>query len=291
MLFNKIKNFFNTQIQEKKYNRIIKQRIEQIPVIQEMERIKNQKRYLESKSLIPFGYKVYSQTDEDGIIREIFNRIGLTNKIFVEFGIGNGLENNTLTLLFNDWQGLWIDASSTSVRKIRKYFDPIIERGQLKVVQSFITRDNINDLISANTNISSPEIDLLSIDIDGNDYHILEAITCISPRVIVIEYNAKFRPPMLYCMNYNEKHTWEKDDCFGVSLKFLEVNLEKKGYYLVGCNISGVNAFFVRKDLVYDKFLSPFTAENHYEPARYYFSGYCINHIASYKTLATALKE
>ncbi len=287
MLLGKLKKFVNSIIQERAYNFIIKERIKQIPIIQEMERVKESARYQDPKNLIPFGYKIYSQSDEDGIIREIFNRIGVTNKIFVEFGIGNGLENNSLSLLFEDWEGLWIEGSLNQVKKIRKHFAEIISKGKLKIIQSFITKDNINQLISSQ--IKSNEIDLLSVDIDGNDYHVLNAITCVKPRVIVIEYNGKFRPPIMYCMDYNETHTWEKDDCFGVSLKFLEVNLEKKGYYLVGCNLSGVNAFFVRKDLVSDRFLAPFTAENHYEPPRYYFSGYFAGHPATYKTLAKSL--
>ena len=288
MLLSKLRAFANSKTQEIKYNSIIRDRIKQIPIIQEIDRIREHARYQDIKNLIPFGDKVYSQSDEDGIIREIFNRISSTNKIFVEFGIGNGLENNTLSLLFDDWQGLWIDASSHSVKNIRKHFFEVIESKQLTVLESFITRENINDLISSA--IKSTEIDLLSIDIDGNDYHILDAITCVQPRVIVIEYNAKFTPPILYCMAYDETHTWEKDDCHGVSLKFLEVYLDKKGYYLVGCNISGVNAFFVRKDLVGDDFLAPFTAEHHYEPPRYYLSGYFAGHPASYKTLARSLR-
>jgi hypothetical protein len=287
MPLKKLHNFFKPILQDIGYQLTIINRRKQIPIIQEIERLQAKERYQNPKSLIPFGSKIYSQSDEDGIIREIFNRIGTTNKTFVEFGIGNGLENNTLALLFEGWQGLWIDASSKSVNKIRENFNIIIEKEQLKLVQSFITKENINSLIS--NKIKSEEIDLLSVDIDGNDYHIIDAITCVSPRVIVVEYNAKFTPPVLYCMDYNDSHRWEKDDCFGASLKFFEVNLEKKGYYLVGCNLSGANAFFVRKDLVSDQFLSPFTAENHYEPARYYLSGYFAGHPASYKTLATSL--
>ncbi len=287
MPVKKLQAFAKSIYLERVYRSIIRERIKQMPIIQEMDRIRESSRYQDPKSLIPFGYKIYSQTDEDGMIAEIFRRIGSTNKVFVEFGIGNGLENNTISLLFDDWQGLWIEASSRYVKAIRKYFDQIIENGQLKVVQSFITKDNINDLIYAQ--IKDKEIDLLSVDIDGNDYHVLNAITCIRPRVIAIEYNAKFRPPILYCMDYDESYTWEKDDCGGASLKFLEVNLDKKGYCLVGCNISGVNAFFVRKELVDDKFLAPFTAENHYEPPRYYFSGYFAGHRSAYKTLAKSL--
>ena len=287
MPFDKIQQFFKPIIQDIRYQLIIKNRMKQLPVIQEIERLQQQQRYQDPKCLIPFGSKIYSQSDEDGIIREIFNRMGTTNKTFVEFGIGNGLENNTLALLFEGWQGLWIDASSKSIKKIRENFNIILDKKQLKLTQSFITKENINQLISAQ--IKSEEIDLLSVDIDGNDYHVIEAITCVSPRVIVVEYNAKFTPPVLYCMDYNPTHQWDKDDCFGASLKFFEVNLDKKGYALVGCNLSGANAFFVRKDLVNDHFLAPFTAENHYQPARYYLSGYFAGHPASYQTLAKSL--
>ncbi|SDA27876.1 Methyltransferase FkbM domain-containing protein [Nitrosospira sp. Nsp18] len=259
----------------------------QLSIHAEIDRLRGSVRYKIPKSLIPFGGKIYSQNDEDGIIREIFIRIGTTNRIFVEFGIGNGLENNTLALLFDDWQGLWIDASSGSIANIRTHFAEIIQQGKLAVIESFITKANINDLISAN--VKHSEIDLLSIDIDGNDYHVLNAISCIKPRVIVIEYNAKFAPPVLYCMDYAETHIWKGDDCFGVSLKFLEINLDKMGYCLVGCNLSGANAFFVRKELVVDKFLEPFTAENHFEPARYYLSGYASGHRPTYQTLAKSL--
>jgi hypothetical protein len=271
MPLNQLRGFIKSTILDIKYAITIQQRLKQLPVIQEIDRLRQSERYHDPKHLIPFGDKVYSQSDEDGIIREIFNRIGTPTKIFVEFGIGNGLENNTLALLFEDWRGLWIDASSKSIQKIRQEFSSIIQTKQLQVVQSFITKENINTLISSH--IQETEIDLLSVDIYGNDYHILESITCVSPRVIVVEYNAKFTPPILYCMAYNETHSWEKDDCFGVSLKFLEVHLGRKGYCLVGCNLSGANAFFVRNDLISDKFLAPFTAEHHYEPARYYLAG------------------
>ena len=262
-------------------------RSRQLSVRSEIDRLRSDARYAHPRSLIPYGGKIYSQNDEDGIIREIFSRIGATNKVFVEFGIGNGLENNTLALLFDDWQGLWIDASSRSIASITSHFAEIIKSGKLAVAESFITKANINDLIAAH--VKHREIDLLSVDIDGNDFHVLQAISCISPRVIIMEYNAKFSPPLLFCMDYLADHTWVGDDCFGASLKFLEVNLDKMGYSLVGCNLSGANAFFVRKDLVATEFLEPFTAENHFEPARYHLSGYASGHAPSYQTLARSL--
>ncbi len=257
--------------------------IEQLMINEHYDKLRTQSRYHDPKSLIPYGYKVYSQNDEDGIINEIFNRIGTTNKTFVEFGIGDGLENNTHALLFNGWKGLWIDANHKAVKEIQANYYSLIKSDQLTILESFITLENINKLIK--NNIKETNIDLLSVDIDGNDFHILTQINCIKPRVIVTEYNAKFHPPIMYCMNYNGQYSWQGNDCFGASLKFLEVELAKRDYALVGCNLSGANAFFVRSDLLEDKFLSPYTAEKHYEPARYYLSSLESGHPASYKTL------
>ena len=118
----------------------------------------------------------------------------------------------------------------------------------------------------------------------------LEAIKCVNPRVIVIEYNARFFPPVLYCMDYDENHVFRHNDSFGASLKFLEVNLSRKGYCLVGCNITGVNAFFVREDLVSDRFQSPFTAESHYEPSRFYLGNFASGWEQSYEALINSQK-
>lgn len=258
-------------------------------VQEKIEQLKKNPRYDDPRSLMRSGYKVYSQNDEDGIIREIFNRIGTTNQTFVEFGVGKGLQNNTLTLLFDGWRGLWIEASQKNVTKIRKGFRRTIDSGHLSVINSFVTKDNINELISSK--ISDPEIDLLSVDIDGNDVHIVEAITCINPRSVVIEYNSKFPPPIMFCMAYDKSNVWHKDDCFGASLKYLEAVFSDKGYHLVGCNITGLNAFFVRKEFVMDRFLEPYTAENHYEPPRYYLQkgSYNAGHPPSYRTLEKSL--
>ncbi len=243
-------------------------KLEKMMIARSIEDLKKNPRYRDKKHLIPYGYKMYSQHDEDGIIREIFERIGTGNRVFVEFGVGNGLENNTLALLFDRWQGLWIEASKKSVDKIEKGFKNTIACGSLKVVNAFVTRENINALISKN--LDETEIDLLSIDIDGNDFHLFDAIDCIQPRVVVIEYNAKFPPPISYCMTYDENHIWTRDDHFGASLKFLETQFAEKGYCLVGCNLTGSNAFFVRKELVGDNFIQPSSAEFFYEPERDY---------------------
>lgn len=225
-------------------------------------------RLQDDKSLEIYGYKVYSQNDEDGIIEEIFNRIGTANKVFIEFGVQNGLESNTHYLLFKGWKGLWIEGDDNFVCEINKKFNPVIKSGKLKVLNAFITKDNI-DYLFESQHIKG-EIDLLSIDIDGNDYYIFESVTIVKPRVIVIEYNGKIPPDCEWIMPYNEYHIWDCTDKHSASLKSYELLGREKGYQLVGTNINGVNAFFVRKDLVGNQFLEPATAEHLYNPLRLY---------------------
>ena len=214
------------------------------------------------RNIDSFGYKVYSQNDEDGIINEIFKRIGTTDKTFVEFGVQDGLESNCHFLLFNGWRGLWIDGSEENIKKLKEYFKKPISTQQLTAVNAFITVDNINELIGRNG--FNGEIDLLSIDIDGNDYWIWQAIKCIQPRVVVIEYNAKFPPPCEWIMEYNPNHVWDESDKYGASLKSLELLGDNLGYRLIGTNTCGVNAFFVRKELAKDLFPEPPTSEKLY---------------------------
>lgn len=220
------------------------------------------------KCLEQYGYKVFSQNDEDGIIAGIFNRIGMTNKIFIEFGVQNGLECNTHYLLFHDWKGLWIEGSPKYCGEILEKFRTVINSGQLKIANEFIMRENINDIFVDNG--FSGEIDLLSIDIDGNDYHIFEAITSVNPRVVIIEYNAKFPPDCYWVMQYDEKYIWDGSDKQGASLKALNSLAIEKGYQLVGTNYNGVNAFFVRQDLTGDLFQVPCTPEMLYNPPRFW---------------------
>lgn len=192
-----------------------------------------------------FGFKVYSQNDEDGIIEEIFKRIETTNKTFVEFGVENGLESNGHYLLHKGWNGLWIEGDGKAVNEMRQLFKKPIEGKRLAVVNDFITKDNINTLIEEGG--IGGEIDLLSVDIDGNDYWVWEAIKCISPRVVIIEYNGKFPPNFEWVMEYDSNHIWQKDDNQGASLKSLELLGLKLGYQLVGTNVMGINAFFVKE--------------------------------------------
>lgn len=146
---------------------------------QEIARTLSEPKYNDPLRLELYGHKCYSQNDEDGIIQEIFRRIGTTNRIFVEFGVGEGLENNSLFLLKQGWKGLWIDGSPQNAAAINTGFADPIARNQLCFKESFITKDNINELIGG---YFTGEIDMLSVDIDGNDYYVWQAIDVVSPR-------------------------------------------------------------------------------------------------------------
>jgi hypothetical protein len=241
----------------------------QIELLQYWERELAKPRYANPKRLLRYGYKVYSQTDEDGIIQEIFNRIGVTSKTFIEFGVQTGIECNTVKLLIEGWRGLWLDSSGPNVAAIHKHFTSFIKNEQLKVKESLVSAENINNLFKESG--MEGEIDILSIDIDYNDYWVWRAINAVNPRVVVIEYNATLRPPMSLVVPYDPMRVWDGSNFFGASLEALVGLGRTKGYRIVACNFSGANAFFVRDDLCGDHFLEPATAEEHYEPPRYFF--------------------
>jgi len=288
--FRKLRNRLSKKIQKLKHTKQINRNIyimRQIIVNMYNDNLKNDERFQDPKRLIKYGRKMFSQNEEDGIIKEIFNRIGTTNKTFVEFGIGDGLENNTLALLLDGWKGLWMDGSSRSINNINDHFKSVLNNGQLTAIDVYVTKENINTLISSN--IKENEIDLLSIDIDGNDATIFNEISVIKPRVVVIEYTAKFFPPVLFSVDYDANHIWQGDDYVGASLKYLENCFTEKGYKLVGCDLLGANAFFVRDDLVENKFKAPYTAEEHYEPARHHLVGNISGHATTYQSIAKIL--
>lgn len=228
------------------------------------------KKYLDNKRLNRHEFKVFSQSGEDGIIEEIFKRIGETNKIFVEFGVGDGTENNSLYLFLKNWRGYWLDGNLSSINKIKSRYDFLLKPGKLLAQHRFITAENIEMALG---DLGIPkEFDFLSIDIDGNDYWVWQAIVNYSPRVVAIEYNGNLGPEIKWVMKYQPDYVWRGTSYFGASLKSLELLGASKKYKLVGCSFTGTNAFFVREDLIGDSFFTPFTSENHYEPKRLFLS-------------------
>ena len=232
----------------------------------------SQPRYQETLRLVRHGYKVHSQSDEDGIIAEIFQRIGTKNKNFIEFGVEHGIECNSLWLLMQGWSGLWIDGGVKNCRRIEKSHAHFTQSEQLRVENTFITRDNINALLARHFPLPQNEIDLLSIDIDFNDYWVWQAIVDVNPRLVVIEYNASWPPPAAITVPYKPQGRWNGTSYFGASLGALTKLGREKGYSLVGCCLAGTNAFFVRDDLVKNKFFKPGSVKDHYEQPRYFLS-------------------
>jgi hypothetical protein len=250
------------------YTRTFLEKANKLQSYQFVQQLRADPRYADPRRLIHSELAVFSQNGEDGILAEIFRRIGTTSKTFLEFGVGTGMENNSAFLLWQDWSGAWIEGDPESIAKINQTFRKFLEKRQLKILQEFITAENINKLIGRLG--LGGEMDFLCVDIDRNTYQVLEAITAIRPRVICAEYNSVFPAHIDWVVDYDGAKVWDRSNYFGASLKAFERMCDAKGYNLVGCDITGVNAFFVRKDVCADHFVAPFTAENHYEPPRFF---------------------
>jgi len=224
----------------------------------------------DAKRLEPFGFKVYSQNDEDGIIQEIFNRLGITQGRFCDIGVENGLECNSLYLIHKGWRGWWFEGNPGHQGAIQSKFGSLLANGRLQLLVDFITTENINTHL-AKCAPGSGDLDFLSIDIDGNDIYLMEVMN-FSPKVICIEYNAKFPSPVYKTTVYNPGNQWQGTDYMGANLVALNEVADKKGYVLVATNITGANAFFVRKDLVENRFCSNLSPEYLYNPPRYWLT-------------------
>jgi hypothetical protein len=196
-------------------------------------------------------FRVFSQWGEDGILQFLIRNVPIERKIFVEFGVENYVESNTRFLLTNNqWSGLVMDGSEENIAYIRR--DPIYWASNLKAHHAFITRDNINDLLR--TNGISGDIGLLSVDIDGNDYWVWEAIDVVSPRIVACEYSSQFGPTAEITTPYDPafvRSTAHYSKIFyGASISALTALAARKGYSLVASNSVGNNIFFVRNDLL-----------------------------------------
>lgn len=208
---------------------------------------------LVSENLNDYEFKVSSQWGEDGIIQFLVKNILIENKIFVEFGVEKYTESNTRFLLQNnDWQGLLIDGSKENICYIKN--DPIYWKHNLKAEHAFLTKENVNQTIS-NNGIQG-DIGILSIDVDGNDYWIWEEINCITPRIVICEFNALFGNKERVSVPYKPNFVWTDEHFsnlyWGASLAALEFLGKQKGYSLIGVNSAGNNAFFIRDDLAHN---------------------------------------
>lgn len=205
----------------------------------------------EKINLSTSGYSVFSQFEEDGKILFILAVIGIKNSSFIEIGSDDGINSNCANLALNfGWHGLFIDANARSISRGRHFYKRYPNPFGYKpiFIHSKITRENINQTIQQNG--YTGEIDLLSLDIDGNDYWIWDAIDVVQPRIVIIETHniygkrnivAPYDPGYSFPGIHPQYH--------GASPIAMVKLGKKKGYRLIGANELGFNFIFLRNDL------------------------------------------
>jgi hypothetical protein len=216
------------------------------PIIEELRRANLSSDDATTNSpLLVYGRRYFSQNDEDGILLEILRRIGRAEVgAFLEFGVGDGTENNTIILLAHGWRGAWIGGQQLA-------FD-LPPGSRLAFRKEWITKDNAVAAAAetlASLQLPLANIRVASIDLDGNDGEIARALlkTGLAPDVFIVEYNAKFPPPLRFEMPYADNFAWNGTDYTGTALQsWIDILSD---YRLVACNENGVNAFFVKKSL------------------------------------------
>ena len=233
-----------------------------------------------------FGKKCFSQTDEDGITIEIVRRLNLETGIYAEFGVGNGLENNTLILAAMGWTGFWVGSEDLS-------FD-YSKASKFAYIKDWITLENItNHAKTGLEKVKALNIDVISLDLDGNDIYFVEKLISseISSKLFIVEYNAKFFPPAKFQIDYDPNHRWIGDDYFGAALiNFVEL-FAKYGYKLICCNShTGANAFFIRSEYEHLFEDVPSNILDIYTPPRYHLY-YSYGHPQSIKVVENIINR
>ena len=188
-------------------------------------------------------FRLSSQNQEDGITLALLEEAGVTSRRFVEIGAGLSGGNSGVLAREFGWSGLMVDGHAGHMAQVARRFPTV------KAVAAWVTRDNINEII-ANAGYGG-EVDLFSLDLDGNDYWIWEAQTACNPRIVILEYNSSFGPERAVTIPYDAQFNRKKHHVmyYGASLAALTRASERKGYRLVAVEPSGVNAFFLRSDV------------------------------------------
>jgi len=199
------------------------------------------------QDLVRHRFRIQSQNEEDGITLALFARIGVVGRCFAELGAGTNGGNSGFLAQECGWSGLMVEASEGRVERLRQRFDT----EQVQVSGSWITRENVNDLLTDHG--LAGEIDLVSIDIDGNDYWVWEALTATQPRVVIVEFNASFGATRRVVVPYEAEFSRETSErphaYYGTSLGALASLADRKGYRLVLVEPRGINAYFLRNDV------------------------------------------
>jgi hypothetical protein len=209
--------------------------------------------------LADVGFKCFSQNDEDGLLLFVFSLVGATCRVAVEIAAGTGIESNSANLIVNHgFTGLLFEADPHKAAEGERFFGshPHTAYFPPRFVKEWVTQENVDGLVRAHMfpgAASEPgEIDLLSIDVDGNDYWILKGLTCVRPRVIMVEFNAVWQAERAVSIPYDPDFACETGaplPYMGASLPAFVKLLRGRGYRLIGVERLGFNAVFVRNDL------------------------------------------
>jgi hypothetical protein len=194
--------------------------------------------------LLAQRFRLLSQNQEDGITMALLKEAGIVTRTFVE--IGSGLSGGNSAALAREWgwTGLMVDgAGSTRMEQVGRRFPGVT------AINAWVTRENVNTLISSHG--VHGEVDLFSLDLDGVDYWIWEAMTACTPRVVILEYNSMFGPERAVTVPYDESFDRSRYHAmyYGASLGAWAKLAARKGYRLVAVEPAGINAFFLRNDL------------------------------------------
>lgn len=220
-------------------------------------------------NLKDYEFKVFSQWGEDGIIQHLSKVVEIKNKTFIEFGVENFFESNCRFLLMKDnWSGFVIDGSIKAIQTLKKSY--FYWKYHINALADFVTKENINELLSKSG--FDEDLGILSVDIDGNDYFVLQAIHVFKPRILICEYNAVFgatrKISIPYETNFDRTNKHHSNLYFGASLPAITYLANTKGYSLVGTNSAGVNAFYIRNDLLNEK-VEVLTVEQAYVSSKF----------------------
>jgi len=194
------------------------------------------------------GLKVFSNMEEDGIILWLIASLDIEKGVFLDIGSNDCINSNCANLVFNfDWEGAFIDTDKKLLKIGERNYRLFgkTRKLNLKFIQSFLTSENINDLITKQ--IWSNEIDFMSIDIDGNDYYIWQALTCVKPKIVMIENKIEYG---WHDIAVPADPSRFKSFEWGASPVALTKLAAEKGYTLVAANKKGFNIFFLRNDLM-----------------------------------------
>lgn len=221
------------------------------------------------RTLADLELRVYSQFGDDGIIQYLVHNLDLTHKTFIEFGVEDYFESNTRFLLQKDnWSGFVMDGSDKNILRLKKA--SFYWRHDLNAQAVFVTKDNINKLLSDGMS-DWDGVDLLHIDIDGNDYWVWKEID-INPAIVIMEYNSNFgidrAITIPYAADFYRTKAHSSNLYWGSSLKALHVLALEKGYEFIGCNSAGNNAYFIRKDKMNERVKSV-SLESGYVKSKY----------------------